>query len=121
MDDNSRLHQASIVNEYLRSEIITPIEWSTFSPGLNPAHHMHMLDRNLSALQPRPTCVLELRTASLLCVVREHSYDGIRTKQVKEMVVVIVHPDDRYLCGGKQMTCMQNCYSRSEARMFEGK
>ncbi|GFX48644.1 hypothetical protein TNCV_585411 [Trichonephila clavipes] len=40
MDDNARLHQANIVNEFLQSEFITPIEWPAFSPGLNPAQHV---------------------------------------------------------------------------------
>ncbi|GFX45349.1 uncharacterized protein TNCV_1026091 [Trichonephila clavipes] len=64
MDDNTRLHQENIVNEYLQIEFINLIELPAFSSGLNPALHVwHMLDQRVSVFKPRPIRVLELRRA----------------------------------------------------------
>ncbi|GFW67659.1 transposable element Tcb1 transposase [Trichonephila clavipes] len=66
MDDTTRLHLPNNVNECLQSEFITPIEWPSFSRGLNPAQRVwHMLSQRVSALQPRSACVPELRRALL--------------------------------------------------------
>ncbi|GFX55018.1 transposable element Tc3 transposase [Trichonephila clavipes] len=43
IDDNARLHQTNIVNEYFQSEFITPLEWSAFPPSLNPAQHVWLM------------------------------------------------------------------------------
>ncbi|GFW04564.1 putative transposable element [Trichonephila clavipes] len=44
-----------------------PNRWPAFSPGLNTAQHVwHKLGRQISALQPRPTCASELRKALLV-------------------------------------------------------
>ncbi|GFX12465.1 transposable element Tcb1 transposase [Trichonephila clavipes] len=45
MDDNTRPHHAIIVNECHQSEDITCMDWSLFSPDLNPLEHVwDMLD-----------------------------------------------------------------------------
>ncbi|GFX31920.1 transposable element Tcb1 transposase [Trichonephila clavipes] len=64
MDDNALLHRANIVYEYLQDEDITRIEWTAFSPDLNPIQHVwDILVRLVAALQPPPTFVPGLRRA----------------------------------------------------------
>ncbi|GFT14993.1 transposable element Tcb2 transposase [Trichonephila clavipes] len=66
MDDNARLHRANIVDECLQSEDITRMDWPAYSPDLNPIDHVwDMLGRRISARQPPPTCLPELRRALL--------------------------------------------------------
>ncbi|GFX48207.1 transposable element Tcb2 transposase [Trichonephila clavipes] len=40
MDDNARPHRANIVDECLESEDITRMDWSAYSPSLNPIEHV---------------------------------------------------------------------------------
>ncbi|GFV45779.1 transposable element Tcb2 transposase [Trichonephila clavipes] len=40
MDDNARPHRANIVDECLQSEDITRMDWSAYSPDLNPMEHV---------------------------------------------------------------------------------
>ncbi|GFS94093.1 hypothetical protein TNCV_3785781 [Trichonephila clavipes] len=50
MDDNTRLHQAKHRKRCLQFHVITPIEWPTFSPDLNPTQHVwHRLSQRVSA------------------------------------------------------------------------
>ncbi|GFW26090.1 transposable element Tc3 transposase [Trichonephila clavipes] len=66
MDDNARPHRANIVDECLQSEDITRMDWPAYSPNLNPIEHVwDMLGRRISARQPPPTCLPELRRALL--------------------------------------------------------
>ncbi|GFS55666.1 histone-lysine N-methyltransferase SETMAR [Trichonephila clavipes] len=66
MDDNARPHRASIVDECLQSEDITRMDWSAYSPDLNPIEHVcDMLGRRIAARRPPPTCLLELWRALL--------------------------------------------------------
>ncbi|GFY32223.1 transposable element Tcb1 transposase [Trichonephila clavipes] len=64
MDDNACLRRANIVNEYLKSEDISRMDWRSFSPGFNPLQHVwHILGRRIAARQPHPTFLQELRRA----------------------------------------------------------
>ncbi|GBN96913.1 hypothetical protein AVEN_125716-1 [Araneus ventricosus] len=66
MDDNTRPHRANIADECLQSEDITRMDWPAYSPDLNPIEHVwDMLGRQISARQPPPTCLPELRRALL--------------------------------------------------------
>ncbi|GFY23525.1 transposable element Tcb1 transposase [Trichonephila clavipes] len=67
MDDNSRSHRASIVDECLQSEDIKRTDWPAYSsPKWNPIKHVwDMLGRRIEARQPPPTCLPELRRALL--------------------------------------------------------
>ncbi|GFX37199.1 transposable element Tc3 transposase [Trichonephila clavipes] len=66
MDDNAHPHRANIVDEYLQSEDITRMDWTAYSPDLNPIEHVwDMLGRRIAARQPPPTCLPELRKALL--------------------------------------------------------
>ncbi|GFT62508.1 transposable element Tcb1 transposase [Trichonephila clavipes] len=40
MDDNTRPHRANIVDECFQSEDITRMDWSAYSPNLNPIEHL---------------------------------------------------------------------------------
>ncbi|GFW16515.1 transposable element Tcb2 transposase [Trichonephila clavipes] len=66
IDDNARPHLTNIVDECFESEDITRMEWTAFSPDLNPVEHVwDMLGRRIAARQPPPTCLPELRRALL--------------------------------------------------------
>ncbi|GFW16348.1 transposable element Tcb1 transposase [Trichonephila clavipes] len=53
MDDNARPQRASIVDECLQSEDITRMDWTAYSPDLNPIEHVwDMLGRRIAAHQP---------------------------------------------------------------------
>ncbi|GFT09304.1 transposable element Tcb1 transposase [Trichonephila clavipes] len=66
MDDNARPHRANIVDECLQSEYIIRMDWTAYSPNLNPIEHVwDMLGRRIAARQPPPTCLPELRRALL--------------------------------------------------------
>ncbi|GFX73105.1 DDE_3 domain-containing protein [Trichonephila clavipes] len=40
MDNNARLHRENIVDECFQSEDITRMDWSAYSPDLNPIEHV---------------------------------------------------------------------------------
>ncbi|GFV97515.1 transposable element Tcb1 transposase [Trichonephila clavipes] len=66
MDKNARPHRANFVDECLQSEDITRMDWSAYSPDLNPIEHVWgMLGRRIAARQPPPTCLPELRRSFL--------------------------------------------------------
>ncbi|GFU62477.1 transposable element Tcb1 transposase [Trichonephila clavipes] len=66
MDDNARPHHANIVDECLQSEDITRMYWPAYSPNLNPIEHVwDILDKQIVAHQPLPTCLPKLRKALL--------------------------------------------------------
>ncbi|GFX78170.1 transposable element Tc3 transposase [Trichonephila clavipes] len=66
MDYNARPHRANIVDECLQSEDITRMDWPAYLPDLNGIEHVwDMLGRRIAARQPPPTCLPELRRASL--------------------------------------------------------
>ncbi|GFW92558.1 transposable element Tcb1 transposase [Trichonephila clavipes] len=57
-----------------------PMDWSAYSPGLNPIEHVwDMLGRRIAARQPPPTCLPELRTALLdeWCNTPQHQIDNL--------------------------------------------
>ncbi|GFW81023.1 DDE_3 domain-containing protein [Trichonephila clavipes] len=55
MDDNAGPHRANIVDECLQSEDITRMDWSSYSPDLNPIEHVwDILGRRIAARQPLP-------------------------------------------------------------------
>ncbi|GFV30070.1 transposable element Tcb1 transposase [Trichonephila clavipes] len=59
MDDSARPHRANIVDECLKSEDITRMDWSAYSPDLNPIEHVwDMLGRRIAARQPLPLVYL---------------------------------------------------------------
>ncbi|GFU65414.1 transposable element Tcb1 transposase [Trichonephila clavipes] len=61
MDDNVRPHRANIVDEFLQSEDITHMDWSAYSPDLNPIEHVwDMLGRRIAARHHPLTCLPEL-------------------------------------------------------------
>ncbi|GFU69583.1 transposable element Tcb2 transposase [Trichonephila clavipes] len=66
MDDNARPHRANIVDECLQSEDITRMDFPAYSMDLNPIEHAwDILGQRITARQPLPTCLLELRRALL--------------------------------------------------------
>ncbi|GFW34056.1 transposable element Tc3 transposase [Trichonephila clavipes] len=65
-DDNARPHRANIVDECLQSEDITRMDWSAYSPNLNPIEHVwDMLGRRIAAHQSPSTRLPKLRRALL--------------------------------------------------------
>ncbi|GFV46727.1 kinesin-like protein [Trichonephila clavipes] len=66
MEDNTRPHRANIVDECLQSEDIIRMDWPAYSPDLNPIEHVRdMLGQRITARQPPPSCLPELRRALL--------------------------------------------------------
>ncbi|GFX44046.1 transposable element Tcb1 transposase [Trichonephila clavipes] len=66
MDNNAHPLRENIVDECLQSEDITRIDWPACSPGFNPIEHgWDMLGRRITAHQPPPICLPELRRAFL--------------------------------------------------------
>ncbi|GFX67078.1 transposable element Tc1 transposase [Trichonephila clavipes] len=59
-----RLHKAQLVHEYLQSEDIQPLEWTTMSPGLNPIEYeWEGLRHSITAQRPAPAIINELKSA----------------------------------------------------------
>ncbi|GFV34526.1 transposable element Tcb1 transposase [Trichonephila clavipes] len=80
MDDNARPHRANIVDECLQSEDITRMDWPAYSPDLNPIEDVgDMLGRRITARQPLPTCLPELRSALLdeWCNISQDQIDNL--------------------------------------------
>ncbi|GFT84465.1 transposable element Tcb1 transposase [Trichonephila clavipes] len=66
MDHDACPHCANIVDECLRSENITRMDWPASSPDLNPIEPVwDMLGRRIAPRQLPPTCLPELRGALL--------------------------------------------------------
>ncbi|GFV03254.1 transposable element Tcb1 transposase [Trichonephila clavipes] len=66
MHDNAHPHRAIIVDECLQSEDFTRMDWSAYSPDLNPIEHVwDMLGRRIATRQPPPTYLPELRRTLL--------------------------------------------------------
>ncbi|GFY06053.1 hypothetical protein TNCV_3863571 [Trichonephila clavipes] len=57
MDDNARSHRTLPVEELLESEDITRMDWSAYSPDLNPIEHVvslqtdHLIETSAHAPQ----------------------------------------------------------------------
>ncbi|GFV96697.1 transposable element Tcb1 transposase [Trichonephila clavipes] len=80
IDDNARPHHANIVDECLQSENITRMDWPAYSRNLKPIEHVwDMLGRRISARQPPPTCLPELRTEFLdeWCKIPQDQIDNL--------------------------------------------
>ncbi|GFW57634.1 transposable element Tcb1 transposase [Trichonephila clavipes] len=55
MDDNARLYHANIVDECHQSEDMIRLDWTAYSPYLNPIEHVwDMLARRIATCQPPP-------------------------------------------------------------------
>ncbi|GFU84254.1 transposable element Tc3 transposase [Trichonephila clavipes] len=65
MDDNARPQRANIVDDCLQSEAITRMDWSAYSPDLNPIDHAWDMLDGIAARQPTSTCLPELRRTLL--------------------------------------------------------
>ncbi|GFU26170.1 transposable element Tcb2 transposase [Trichonephila clavipes] len=66
MDVNARPHGANIVDECLQSEDITRMDCPAYSLDLSSIKYVwDMLGRRITARQPPPTCLPELRRALL--------------------------------------------------------
>ncbi|GFY33746.1 transposable element Tcb1 transposase [Trichonephila clavipes] len=66
-DDNASPHRANIVDECLQLEDITRMDWSVYSPDLNPIEHVwDMLGRRIVARQHPLTYLPELRGHCLM-------------------------------------------------------
>ncbi|GFX81647.1 transposable element Tcb1 transposase [Trichonephila clavipes] len=67
MDDNAHPNRANIIDECVQSEDITRMDWSAYSPDLNPIEHVwDMIGRQIAPRQPHPTCLPELREHCLM-------------------------------------------------------
>ncbi|GFU82645.1 transposable element Tcb1 transposase [Trichonephila clavipes] len=79
-DDNARPHRANIVDECLQSEDITRMDWLAYSPDWNLIDYVwDMLGPRISARQPPPTCLPELRRALLdeWCNISQDQIDNL--------------------------------------------
>ncbi|GFT98524.1 transposable element Tcb1 transposase [Trichonephila clavipes] len=66
MDEYARPDRANIIDECLKSEDTTRMDWPAYSPDLSPIEHVwDMLGRRIAACQPPPTCLPELLRALL--------------------------------------------------------
>ncbi|GFW51320.1 transposable element Tc3 transposase [Trichonephila clavipes] len=66
MDDNARPLCANIVDEYLQSEDITRMDFSAYSPDLNPIENVwDVLGLRIAVRELPPSCLPELRRALL--------------------------------------------------------
>ncbi|GFV28960.1 transposable element Tcb1 transposase [Trichonephila clavipes] len=58
MDDNAHPQRANILDECLKSEDITRMDWPAYSPDLNPIEYVwKILGRRIAARQPTSTCL----------------------------------------------------------------
>ncbi|GFW43585.1 transposable element Tcb2 transposase [Trichonephila clavipes] len=66
MHDNSRPHRANLVEDSLFEEGIVRMEWSAYSPDMNPIEHVwDALGRLVAGRQPPPQTLQELERALL--------------------------------------------------------
>ncbi|GFW41112.1 transposable element Tcb1 transposase [Trichonephila clavipes] len=80
MDGNARPHRANILDECLQSEDITLLDWTSYSPDLNPIEHVwDMLGRRIAARQTPPTSLPELRMTLLdeWCNIPQYQIDNL--------------------------------------------
>ncbi|GBO24609.1 Transposable element Tc1 transposase [Araneus ventricosus] len=66
MDDNTRPHRALLVDEFLESEDIHPIDWRARPPDLNPIEHVwDALGMAIATRNPPPRAIQEMETELL--------------------------------------------------------
>ncbi|GFX94530.1 transposable element Tcb1 transposase [Trichonephila clavipes] len=95
MDVNARPHRANIVDECLQSEDITRMDWSAYSPDLNPIEHVwDMLGRKIAARQPPNTCLPELRRVLLdeWCNIPQDPIDNLKLSMPRRCTACIASP-----------------------------
>ncbi|GFV34557.1 transposable element Tcb1 transposase [Trichonephila clavipes] len=95
MDDNARPHRANIVDECLQSEDITRMDWPAYSPDLNLIEDVgDMLGIRITARQPPPTCLPELRSALLdeWCNIRQYQIDNLILSMPRRCKTCIASP-----------------------------
>ncbi|GFV26990.1 transposable element Tcb2 transposase [Trichonephila clavipes] len=62
MDDNARLHRTLAIEKLLESEDITRMDWSAYSPDLNPIEHVFdALGRRIAARLYHPENTQQLK------------------------------------------------------------